>query len=91
MAAVRQSLYAIIFGKKGVLYSIVLSFLFVCNYVSAQQLYINEFLASNTTINPDIVDFDDYSDWLEIYNDENHDVDLSGYFITDNLNDPTKW
>ncbi|MCK5148127.1 CotH kinase family protein, partial [bacterium] len=61
--------------------------------LSAQgkQIFINEFLASNTTINPDNHDFDDYSDWLEIYNAEDQSVDLSGYFITDNLNNPTKW
>jgi hypothetical protein len=57
----------------------------------SQNLYINEFLASNVTTNPDNIDFDDYSDWIEIYNDEQTPVDLSGYYLTDNFNRPTKW
>ncbi len=56
-----------------------------------QGVFINEFLASNVTTNPDIVDFDDYSDWIEIYNSENSSIDLSGYFLTDDLINPIKW
>ena len=47
----------------------------------AQPVYINEFLASNVTTNPDIVDFDDYSDWIELFNAGDSDVDL----IIDNV------
>ena len=60
----------------------------------AQQhpgIRINEFLASNVSIDADIVDFDDYSDWIELYNSEDDPVDLGGYFITDDLEDPGKW
>ncbi|MFC2133413.1 lamin tail domain-containing protein, partial [Bacteroidota bacterium] len=91
MAAGRKSLHITNFIRRAVLFTIVFFFLLINNFLSAQQLYINEFMASNTTINPDIVDFDDYSDWIEIYNDENYEVDLSGFHITDNFNDPTKW
>ena len=62
--------------------------------LKAQQnyrIYINEFLASNVSINADIVDFDDYSDWIELYNDEDFDVDIGNYFITDNFNQPAKY
>jgi parallel beta-helix repeat protein len=59
--------------------------------VYSQGIVINEFLASNKTTNPDNADFDDYSDWLEIYNTEYFPVDLSGYFLTDDLDNPTKW
>ncbi len=55
------------------------------------KIFINEFLAANVSINADIVDFDDYSDWIELYNDEDFDVDIGNYFITDNLNNPTKY
>jgi parallel beta-helix repeat protein len=55
------------------------------------RIYINEFLASNVSINADIVDFDDYSDWIELYNDEDFEVNIGNYFITDNLNNPTKY
>ena len=61
------------------------------NTVWGQRVVINEFLASNKTINPDNADFDDYSDWLEIYNAEAFPVDLSGYTLTDDLDNPTKW
>lgn len=54
------------------------------------QLFINEFLASNSTVNVD-PDFSTFSDWIEIYNAEEFDVDLSGYFLTDNLSNPNKW
>src|SRR3990170_5326348 len=66
-------------------------FLLLLSNLKAQQIYINEFLASNVSIDADIVDFDDYSDWIELYNDENIDVDLGGYFLTDNFNNPTRW
>jgi len=57
----------------------------------AHKIFINEFLASNVSIDADIVDFDDYSDWVELYNDEDFDVNIFGYYITDDLNNPYKW
>lgn len=59
--------------------------------VYSQGIVINEFLASNQTTNPDNHDFDDYSDWVEIHNTETNAVDLSGYYITDDLENPGKW
>ena len=64
---------------------VAFSFL-ILGTLSAQNnhnIYINEFLAYNVSIDADIVDFDDYSDWIELYNDEGVEVDLGGYFITD--------
>ncbi len=55
------------------------------------QLLINEFLASNVSVNADILDFGDYSDWIEIYNGQDSVIDLSGYFLTDDLNNPLRW
>lgn len=52
---------------------------------------INEFLASNVSVNPDMVDFDDFSDWIELYNPGETAADISGYYLTDNLSDPFKW
>jgi hypothetical protein len=68
--------------------------LLLCAHLSAQQnsrIFINEFLAANVTIDADIVDFDDYSDWIELYNDENVDVDLGGLFLTDDADVPFRW
>jgi hypothetical protein len=53
------------------------------------RLFINEFMADNaTTVADNAGQFDD---WIEIYNDEEEPVDLSGMFLTDNLLNPTKW
>ncbi|MFZ1292495.1 MAG: lamin tail domain-containing protein [Melioribacteraceae bacterium] len=74
-------------------YFIVILIIFLQEHFAQQsyKIYINEFLASNVSIDADIIDFDDYSDWIEIYNDENFEVDLSGYFLTDNFKNPTRW
>ena len=56
----------------------------------AQFLVINEFLASNETINQD-PDYDAYSDWIELFNASENTLNIGGYFLTDNLNDSTKW
>ncbi|MDP8240653.1 MAG: lamin tail domain-containing protein [Candidatus Hatepunaea meridiana] len=55
------------------------------------QILINEFLASNVSINPDMVDFDDYSDWIELFNPTEESVEIGGFFLTDNLDNPVKW
>jgi len=55
------------------------------------QVLINEFLAKNVTTNPDMCDYDDFSDWIELYNSGSSAVDLSGYYLTGNLTKPTKW
>jgi hypothetical protein len=73
--------------------ALLLVFFFFQNLSSQQdpRIYINEFLASNVATDADIVDFDDYSDWIELYNDESSDVDIGGYFLTDNFSNPTRW
>jgi len=47
------------------------------------EVFINEFQASNEITIQD-PDFSNYSDWLELYNSSNVDIDLSGYFLIDN-------
>ena len=54
------------------------------------QIMINEFLAFNTSFNLD-PEYQSYSDWLELYNNSDVTVDLSGCYITDNLSNPKKW
>ena len=48
-------------------------------------------MASNTTFNPEIVDFDDYSDWIELYNESDSIFVSNNLFISDNANNPLKW
>ena len=52
-------------------------------------LVINEFMASNDTTITD--EFGENDDWVEIYNTADTSVSLAGVFLTDNLNNPTKW
>lgn len=54
------------------------------------HLYINEFLASNSNTNVD-PDFSAFVDWIEIYNEGDVEVDLSGYFLSDDFTVPEKW
>lgn len=69
----------------------VLMVCMLCMWVpSAGQLYINEFSASNSNTIADPV-YNDYSDWLEIYNSDDKAWSLKNFFITDNFNDPEKW
>jgi len=59
-------------------------------YCGAQVL-INEFMASNTSIYPDMCDYDDFSDWIELCNTTDAEISLDGYYLTDNMNNRTKW
>jgi hypothetical protein len=52
-------------------------------------LYINEFLASNQTTNQD--EWGDYDDWVEIYNAGTDTVYLGGRYLTDDLDQPTRF
>jgi len=53
------------------------------------DLVINEFMASNTTA---FADQDgEFDDWIEIYNNGSEAMDLSGYGLSDNANNLTKW
>jgi len=74
-------------------FSQIILILFLPNFSYSQKLFINEFMASNVSevIKYRPVDYDLFSDWIEIYNDSSENIDLSGYYITDNLNNPLKW
>ena len=50
---------------------------------------ISEFMASNSTTLLD--DDGDSSDWIEIVNDQAEEVNLSGWYLTDDANNLTKW
>jgi len=56
-----------------------------------KRLLINEFMADNEKTLPDPDDADEFEDWLEIYNPSTEPVDMSGMYLSDNLNNPTKW
>ena len=51
---------------------------------------VNELMAENegTITDPD---FGEYADWIELYNAGTQEVDLGGYFLTDDLAEPEQW
>lgn len=56
---------------------------------SSSNLYINEILAINKNIIKD--SYNEYNDYIEIYNANNYDINLSGYFLSDELMSNKKW
>ena len=53
------------------------------------KLYISEIMSSNKNT---IKDFDnEYSDYIEIYNDYDYDINLYGYFLSDEVTSNKKW
>jgi hypothetical protein len=55
----------------------------------ASSPIITEFVAQNT--NGLVDNFGQTSDWLEIYNPNSTPLDLGGYFLTDDVNNPNLW
>ncbi len=53
------------------------------------DIVINEYSASNLATISD--NYSEYEDWIELYNTSTFWVDISGYFLSDALNNPTKW
>ncbi len=53
------------------------------------QVVINEFSAANRN---DVQDnFNEYEDWIELYNTSSSTVDISGYYLSDNPSVPLKY
>lgn len=63
--------------------------LFTTFSVLTGQVVINEYSAANLTTALD--DFEQFEDWVELYNTADSKVDLSGYGLSDDLNRPLKW
>ena len=70
-------------------YLLILIFIIYISEASS-QVYINEFQAYNASsyLNQET---GNYSDWIEIYNDGDYNVDLGGYSMTNGINEPFKW
>jgi hypothetical protein len=58
-------------------------------FLDSPVLYINELLSANTSDLTDNVG--ELEDWFEIYNPNNFDVNIGGYYFSDNIENPTKW
>ena len=55
------------------------------------QVRINELMASNVRSFPDVADFDDYPDWIELHNTSPETQSLTDYYLSDDPDTPTKW
>lgn len=53
-------------------------------------IWINEWMADNTSTIADPAD-GRFEDWFELYNPSTNVVDLSGYYLTDDLTRPNQW
>ena len=53
------------------------------------SLYINEILTDNSTGVQD--EFDEYADWIELFNAGSTPINLKGFSLTDDPLDSTKW
>lgn len=59
------------------------------NTVSKNGVVINEIMASNTKTVSD--EKGEFEDWIELYNNNDYDIDLSGMHISDKTSDLKKW
>ena len=58
-------------------------------YIYSGQLVINELMAINSTTITD--NYNQYSDWIELYNTTNDTLNLTNLYVSDNFNIPLKW
>ncbi|HOW98509.1 MAG TPA: lamin tail domain-containing protein, partial [Kiritimatiellia bacterium] len=56
------------------------------SHLTPAAVLISEFMADNQTVLQD--EDGDYSDWIEIHNSGPADVDLGGWHLTDDTNQP---
>lgn len=70
-------------------FSIMLVFFTLLPLVSKAQVLINEYSCSNMNGITDA--FGEREDWIELYNATAAPVDLTGYYLSDNDNNLTKW
>ncbi|WP_262709310.1 CotH kinase family protein [Emticicia agri] len=61
----------------------------ISSHCFSQSIFINEVMASNHASVED--NTGNHSDWIELYNPGNNAVDLSGYYMSDNPDNPTKF
>jgi len=57
---------------------------------SKAQIVINEILASNTSTNLDEQN-KQFVDWIELYNPSDKEINITKWYLSDNIQNPTKW
>ncbi|MDH7600436.1 MAG: hypothetical protein QHH07_12525, partial [Sedimentisphaerales bacterium] len=61
------------------------------NSVKTGGLVINELMADNRSTIEDPCEAGEFPDWIELFNASDHTITLNGLYLTDDLNEPTKW
>lgn len=65
----------------------------ICGFLAAlsspAQVLVNEYSCANLDQFAD--QFGKHEDWIELYNDSDASVDLSGYYLSDESDEPSKW
>ncbi len=59
--------------------------------IAGAGLVINEFMASNATTLEDPDEAGQWPDWIELYNASDEPVVLNDLYLSDDVNEPTKW
>lgn len=73
--------------KKNLL--LLLSLFIISVFTISSQVVINEYSAANYD---DVVDnYGEYEDWVELFNAGGASVDISGYYLSDREDEPTKY
>jgi len=67
----------------------IITTLLIFQISASAQVVINEYSASNLEDYTD--NYSCYEDWVELYNSGSSTIDLSGYYLSDKLSNPTKW
>jgi len=55
----------------------------------SSDVVINELMASNSKVAQD--EFQEYDDWIELYNNTDEDISLQGYYLSDDNTDIMQW
>jgi hypothetical protein len=70
-------------------YKTIIILLAIPRILFSQQIHINEILSSNDSVYSDVDSA--YSDWVELYNSGTSDVNLNGYYLSDDNSNVYKW
>ncbi len=85
----KNIIFIIIFSILILIIVIIFDSFLIDSLFIENKLVINEYMASNNTIIQD--NKNNYSDWIEIYNGSTFPINLNGYGLSDNYEDPLKW
>jgi hypothetical protein len=81
--------------RNKLLFPVILTALIICASITelmaqnASDFRLNEILVHNSSNTVD--DFGEHTAWIEIFNSAYNDVNLGGCYLTDDLNNPTKY